>query len=314
MDSSLTEHPSAEVVRRFWGDAARGRRAARYPVHWLGSSLVLRHIVNPRISGDPGIDWLEWVRRRFVPGTMRSAFVLGSGGGTLERRAAAMGICESFHCIDLSPEAVAVAQALAAREGRQQFRYETGDANRLCLPGRSFDLVLADMSLHHITRLEHVLDTFRAALRPGGLLVVNEFTGPDRFQWTDLQLELATRAIRALPLRLRRNRDPVTWKRWLKPWVGRAKRWSPERIAAVDPSESVRSSEIPGLLEARFRILARKDYGGALLALVLNNIVGNFTNSQGDVARLRRLANEEEAWMESGRLGSDYTLVVASPS
>ncbi len=180
MDSPLTDSRAAESVRRFWGDAARGRRATGFPVHWLGSSLVLRHVVNPRIGGDPDADWLEWVRRSFVPAKVPSGFVLGCGGGTLERRAAAMGLCDEFHCVDLSPEAIEVARALAAREGWRQFRYEAVDANELQLPAGSVDLVLADMSLHHIERLEHVLGTFRSALRPGGLLVVNEFVGPAR--------------------------------------------------------------------------------------------------------------------------------------
>jgi len=280
-------------------------------VHWLESPVLLRCCINPRISGDPSIGWLEWVQRQFIPHEVKAGFVLGCGGGNLERKAAALGICRAFHGVDISQEAIEVARALAEREGWTEFRYESIDANFLNLAPDSLDLILSDMALHHIDRLEHVLSEFGKALRPSGLLVLNEFVGPNRFQWTDTQLQLATRLIRSLPLRLRRNRDVMKWKRILKPWVWKAKHWSPERVARMDPSESIRSSEIPKLVENHFEILCRTDYGGTLLALVLNNIVGNFGAKSEDVWILQELVGEEERGLASGKMTSDYVLIVA---
>lgn len=312
LSSSMKRQVSDEdITRRFWGELALGKKKGDYPVHWLQSQKVLRHCVNPRISGDSEVDWIAWVHATFLPVGVERGFVLGCGGGTLEREMARRGACESFHAVDISPDAVLVAQTLSEREGWSQFTYEAADANYLSLEPDSFDLILADMALHHITKLEHVLDQFHTGLRPDGLLVLNEFVGPDRFQWSDEQLMAATRLIRSLPLRLRRNRDLVRWKRYLKPWVRTAKRWSPQKMARVDPSESVRSSEIPSLVAERFDVLARRQYGGAILGLVLNNIVGNFTKSSEDLAILERLATEEEVLTSQGRLSSDYELIVA---
>jgi SAM-dependent methyltransferase len=300
-----------KTTEAFWGKAARGEMKSDYPVHWLQSSLVLRQCVNPRISGDPNIDWVDWIRREFISREVASGFVLGCGGGALERRVAGLGICRNFLCVDISPQAVEVASALAAREGWNLFRYEVQDANTLILEPESFDLIISDMSLHHVTALEHLLDQFRLALRPNGWLVLNEFTGPDRFQWSDFQLALATRTIRSLPLRLRRNRNLVKWKRIAKPWVWKAKRWSPEKLAGIDPSESVRSSEIPRLVAERFQIVREIGYGGTILALVLNNIVGNFTDSQEDIRILEELGAGEDRRLADGSLPSDYFLIVA---
>jgi SAM-dependent methyltransferase len=240
-----------------------------------------------------------------------SGFVLGCGGGALERRVASLGICKNFLCVDISPPAIEVAGALAAREGWNLFRYEVQDANTLILEPASFDLIISDMSLHHVTALEHLLDQFRLALRPNGWLILNEFTGPDRFQWSDVQLALATRIIRSLPFRLRRNRNLVKWKRIARPWVCKAKRWSPEKLSRIDPSESVRSSEIPRLVAERFKIEREIGYGGTILALVLNNIVGNFTDSPEDIRILKALGAEEERRLADGSLPSDYFLIVA---
>ena len=298
-----------DTTRRYWGDAAKGKRVSDYPVHWLQSDLVLELCVNPRISGDPKTGWLEWVRQEFVPEPLGKGLVLGCGGGALERRAARLGICRSFHGVDISPEGIEVAEILARREG-YNFTYEIVDANHLRLEEECYDIILVDMSLHHITRLEFILEQFRCGLRPGGLLVLNEFTGPDCFQWTDRQLKLATCAIRSLPLRLRRNRDIARWKRYLKPWTFRAKRWSPEKLKSIDPSEAVRSSEIPGLVAEYFEILAMKPYGGTILALALNNIVGNFTGDPRDQNILKRLVGEESLQMDDLGLPSDHHVIV----
>jgi SAM-dependent methyltransferase len=305
MDSSI------KITEEFWGKAARGKMRGDFPVHWLESPLVLRHCVNPRISGNPEVGWLEWVKREVILREASAGFVLGCGGGTLERKAAELGICRRFYCVDISPQAVEVARALAVRQGWSGFRYEACDANTLTLEPDSFDLILADMALHHVSELEHLLDQFRLALKPNGWLVLNEFVGPDRFQWSDLQLSLATHAIRSLPFRLRRNRDIRIWKRFAKPWVWRAKRWTPEKMARVDPSESVRSSEIPRLAAERFAVQSQIGYGGTLLALILNNIVGNFTDAPEDIRILKELAADEDRRMREGSLPSDYALIVA---
>src|SRR5262245_62349146 len=126
-----------EATRKLWGAAARGELRPQVPVHWLSSQIVLRTIVNPRISGSPEVGWLEWVQSRFVVRPARAGFVLGCGGGQLERRAAAVGFCRNFFGIDISTEAIEVARALASREGLNDFRYEAMDANDLKLEPQS---------------------------------------------------------------------------------------------------------------------------------------------------------------------------------
>jgi len=186
MKPALDSPASSDVTRKFWGAAAKGERKGNYPVHWLESPLVLRHCVNSRISGLPEVGWLEWIQQSWIPREVDRGLVLGCGGGALERRAAALGLCRSFYGVDISPEAVEVARTLACREGWSRFRYEALDANYLQLEPESFDLIVADMAVHHIDRLEHLFDQFNKALRAGGILILNEFVGPNRFQWTDL--------------------------------------------------------------------------------------------------------------------------------
>ena len=73
------------------------------------------------------------------------------------------------------------------------------------LPTNAFDFIYFFQSLHHIERLEHILGECARALRPNGLLMVNEFVGPSRFQWSDRQKAMADALISLLPINLRKD-------------------------------------------------------------------------------------------------------------
>ena len=48
-------------------------------------------------------------------------------------------------------------------------------------------------------------------------------------------------------------------------------------VYRVDPSESIRSDEIMGLIDERFEIVYRADFGGTLLQFVLSDIAATST-------------------------------------
>src|SRR5207237_9684219 len=71
------------------------------------------------------------------------------------------------------------------------------------LPPLPYDCTHFFQPLHHLEALEHILAGCAAALRPGGLLMVNEFVGPTRFQWTRQQVAMADHLQGLLPAELR---------------------------------------------------------------------------------------------------------------
>lgn len=87
---------------------------------------------------------------------------------------------------------------------------------------------------------------------------------------------------------------------------------SPSSRKEVDPSEAIRSNEIPEVLNRYLPIMRRFDYGGTILHLLLEHIVGNFSvKSEKDLAILRLLALLEEILIENHILHSDFTVLVA---
>jgi SAM-dependent methyltransferase len=190
-DRANRSNPQTRHVRRaarYWGRTARVSADTRCAIGWLDSTLVQRLYLHPTISGDPDASWLEYFKRRHLPHAVGSGLVLGCGGGGLERHATVLELCERYDAYDVSPGALEIAEKAARKAGLRHIKYRRRDLNEVELERERYDVVFASMVFHHIENLEHLFGQIRRALRPGGLFVLNEYVGPDRFQWTRRQL------------------------------------------------------------------------------------------------------------------------------
>jgi len=297
------------TTARKWGAFARGR-GERPASNWLEAPLVQRNYVHPAFHGrETELNWLDWVAGRFFQEPVERALSLGCGDGGLERQAAELGIAERLVGLDLSPLAAAVARRHAADAGLGgRIAYAVADLDRLALQPRTCDAVLAAMSLHHVKALERTLDQVHAALRPDGLLVLNEYVGPSQLQWSIRQLALANLVLAMMPLRLRRGvaSAGIKWAVWRPPL---------RKLKRDDPSEAIRSAEIPGLVAQRFEILRRIDYGGAIFLPLLQGIAGNLDGARVlDRGIVRLVARLEQTGVRRGWLQSDFSAIVARRS
>jgi SAM-dependent methyltransferase len=298
----------ADAVSEFWGRTAREKSESvewrRY--YWQFHPLTLRHI-NRQISGDENVDWLRYTKQRFFPKPVGPGLSLGCGHGTVEREAIGLGICETFVGLDISHEALDVAERDAENEGLgDRIDYRWADLNVADLERDAYDVVFAVQALHHVDDLEHLFDQIAASLRPGGLLVVNEYVGPARFQWLDKTQDLMNRILELLPEEYRVNpRDGI-----VKEHIERA---PAEEVARVDPSESIRSDEISELLRSRFDVVYHADFGGTINQFLLADIAANFKDDDPkDVALLDLISLLEELLVAERVLPSDFAYIVLS--
>jgi SAM-dependent methyltransferase len=194
---------------------------------------------------------------------------------------------------------------MAAEKGwGDRVNYFVADLNKACFPPSTYDAAFASQSLHHIKDLEHLFAQVHQTLKPGGLFVVNEFVGPNQFQWTDKQLQHARAAYRKIPLHYRVNLRNGQ----IKPEIARQ---TIAKMNAVDPTEAIRSQDILPLIYQQFDVIDRADFGGTIVNLVLDGIAGNFTSSPEDRALLQELCATEQALLRSGELTSDFMVLVA---
>jgi ubiquinone/menaquinone biosynthesis C-methylase UbiE len=289
-------------VADLWGRVA-AERADSSIRGWADSPIVTERVLVPRQSGGESLHWLLALAEQIPIPKGGRWLSLGCGAAGTEIFAGRHGLFGTLLAMDGSEGALAEGRKAALAENLHGLELACADLNALDLPPAEFDVVLMNMSLHHVKNLEGTLGAVERALKPGGFLVVNEFVGPSQFQFTDLQLAIADAVLAVLPDRWRI--DLTTGKPKTRYVRQPRSHWN-----VVDPSEAIRSDEILGLLEARFEVVLRRDYGGTILHLALEHIVHNFDpGDERDVAAIRLMGLLEDLLIRHGVLDSDFTLM-----
>ena len=295
--------PKWNAVSTLWGERAVELIHNEKPTSWTDSPLVQQMYIHPLISGRPDVAWLETIAEKYFPAPVELALSLGCGGGGLERHGAVLNIARGFVAYDVSEGAIELARSLAKGYGLKQISYKAADLNTMVHSENTYDVVFASQSLHHIESLEHYLDQVRRTLKPNGLFIINEFVGPNQFQWTDLQVQHAQTLLESIPEQYRQ----IIQGHGLKTAINRP---TIEFMNEIDPTEAIRSADIIAQVSDRFTIVEKTDFGGTLLQLTLGDIVGNFSDTVEDRKILQGLFDEEQRLLKSGELESDFTLMV----
>jgi SAM-dependent methyltransferase len=278
-----------EAARRFWEDGAPGEPEDHF---WAAQPLV-RRAINRRVTGDPNRWPMEWFAGRFAREPLARGLSIGCGTGGLERDVVGKRICAFVEGIDFSRDSVAQARQLAeaARlSGSVEYRVE--DVHRLNLPEERYDVVFFHGSLHHVRSVEQVLEGVRRALKPGGLLYVDEYMGPSRSEWTAEEWAFARAAFQALPEQVKNRAELAV------------------PLPLDDPLESIRSSSIHPSVRRMFDVEEDRPYGGNILWFIFPCL---------DMAALRddrtgllsRLIALEDHLLEKGWVQSYFRVLVA---
>ncbi len=168
------------------------------------------------------------------------------------------------------------------------------------LEGR-YDVIFLKMVLNRIAKLEHIVELIKKRLNKGGYLIVDDYIGPSRFQYTDKAMALVDKLLLYLPERLKKLRDGTLKECYL--------RYSPEVFARIAPNIAVRSDEIEKILTSNFKLVDKFPYGGTLLDPLLANIVHNFVTAD-DLMLLRMLCNFEKTLIDEGVIESNFAVFV----
>jgi len=271
---------------------------------WWDIDAVTKRI-QLKVTGDHEMEIQSYFLKKYAAGAQNlRALSLGCGTGGRELAWARSGQFRRIDAFDVSDTRInkAVSNAQDA-ELAGILNFFVGDAKEFPFSTEQYDLIIAEGILHHLTPLGDIMEKMREGLKPNGYLVVNDFVGPSRFQWTDRQLEIVNALHRLLPRRFRRRYDGSIKRKvyrpgWLSVWLS-------------DPSEAAESSHIVANLRQFFSVLEIRDYGGTILHLLLKDIVHNFMADDTAVDRLLRLCFEiEDVLLDSKEIESDYKFIV----
>ncbi|WP_042364339.1 class I SAM-dependent methyltransferase [Streptacidiphilus neutrinimicus] len=273
---------------------------------WWAIPAVIRRW-NHLMTGDADLTFPQYVARshfapHFAPRTGLHGLSLGCGTGGNEILWARTGAFARLEGVDVAPQRIEFATAAAAEADLAEvLRFRVADVQEMTRQGERFDVLLGLQSLHHFSELDATLPRLAELLHPDGLLVVDEFVGPTRFQWTDAQLAAANELLAQLPAARRRLADGRTKHRVIRP----------SRMSMVldDPSEAVDAAALlPGLRRV-FDVVEERPYGGTVLHIALSGIAHNFLTEDPETEDLLELcfAFEDKALPE---LGHDFTAMV----
>jgi 2-polyprenyl-3-methyl-5-hydroxy-6-metoxy-1,4-benzoquinol methylase len=279
IDPSMQEWWAIPAVQRRWNTFASGDPDVTFPMH----------VARTHLAGRDGL----------------RALSLGCGTGGNEINWAKLGVFEEIVGVDISPERIAAANAEAVRLGLDKhLTFRVADALELIQAHETYDVVLGLHSLHHFERLDATMVRVAQLVRPDGFLVVDEFVGPTRFQWTSAQLAAADRLLAALPEERRRLVDGRIKHRAVRP----------SRLSMIldDPSEAVDADRLLPSIHANFEVVEDLPYGGTVLHVALSGIAQNFLGDDAETAELvARCFAAEDA--DLPRLGHDFAFMVCRP-
>jgi SAM-dependent methyltransferase len=263
---------------------------------------------NRLVSGDPGVGHYEYLSKKYLgEGSQLAALSLGCGTGTRELRWAETGRFKVIDAYDLSEPRIQKARDEARKRGLHGIvQFNVADIYTVDLPEDHYDVVLGEQSLHHFSPLRDVLLRVRHTLRADGLLLVNEFVGPTRFQWSQRQLEVINAVLSALPEKYRHMSNSNSIKRRV---------FGPSRLRMIlgDPSEAVESAHLLPLLDEIFDVREVAGYGGAILHLLFSGIAHCFLSEDAETQRLLEMCfTLEDVLTKTGDIQHDFVVAVCA--
>ena len=135
-----------------------------------------------------GIDY-SW-RRKFVkqlsPYRPQQVLDVASGTGDLAQLICSLSPQQVIG-VDIAENMLAIAKQKCLQNNLQKMlRFEEGDAEQLSFPDNHFDAVTVAFGVRNFENLETGLIEMLRVLKPGGVMMVLEFSHPTKFPWKQL--------------------------------------------------------------------------------------------------------------------------------
>lgn len=275
------------------------------PIDYTQHKLLYAHGISLPTTGRPDGWIVSDVAQRFLVPPPRRVLALGSGMAFIEETLLTQGYADHIVAYEMSPKACAAAME-RVRGTPAEGRLEMRSANVLDenLPEGAFDAVFVQAAIHHFDRIDEMFALMHRVLKPEGLLLYDEYVGPDHHQFPPEVMEILNLVNDCL--------GPPYRFDWLsKETRERMPEPSLEAMMALDPSEGVHASRILPLTYRWFDVLQRRDYGGTLLRPFFTGILPNFDwQNEKDQTVARLIVLIERLLLQHGAIPTYHTNIV----
>lgn len=276
------------------------------PTDYTQHKFLYQHAVaRPQTGSLDGYN-LDRVGRTFLTPPPDRMLAIGSGMAFVEEHLLRQGYARHIVAYEMSATAVERARARFEQAGlSDRIEMRVADVLEDGLADQSFDAVFVQAAIHHFDRIDEMFALMNRVLRPGGLLVYDEYVGPDLHVWDAEVVSVMTEMNACLAPQYRwdtnaqatRHEGPQPSREWM---------------LQHDPSEGVHASRILPLTYQWFDVLDRADYGGTIMRPFFSGILPNFDwNDAKDQTVARLIVLIEQLLTTHSVLPHYHTSIVA---
>lgn len=343
MNQSISTEKQNQQVANYWSQVAERQELGFWNVPgWIAHQNLLA-------SGTEDKSWLQVFHDELShqKSSPKLALSVGCGSGLLEREMFKLGMCQQIDACDLSPELIKIASD-EAKAIQAPIRYFTADLNTHDFSSKKYDLIIGAGIFHHIENLEGLFLNLKNSLSDNGKLILYDYVGPSRFQWSDEQIKRCNAWLKQLPKKFKRKQGyPRHYYlgKTLFNWIPFAYSSSVEKIIktlfpatvyhhflrlktaqiqmnelipphpmqflVTDPSEAIRSDEILPVLKQHFEVKKFLSLGGTLAQPLFGRTVANFMDDAEGTQWASKILKDERDAILQGNLSSDFVALIA---
>jgi len=252
------------------GMACTEKQVVGDPIDYTQHPFLYQHSIAKPLTGSLKGNPLELIASRFLTPPPENVLSIGAGMAYEEEWLIRTGYAKQVVAYERSSVAVKSARERFDKAGLgNQIELRCGDVMLDDLQPRSFDMVFVQAAIHHFYKIEEMFELFHKVLRPGGLLVYDEYVGPDHHLYEPEVMDILDEINDCLAPQYRND----VIRNEIRTAVPRA---TLESMLAMDPSEGVHASRILPLTYKWFDVAYRGEYGGTVMRPFFVGILPNF--------------------------------------
>jgi len=290
-----------------WDNSIEQYCKNNFKLYWETLTDVFKYQFRS-ITGDENLHYIEYtlnfIKENIGRKDLRGLFIgCMEGDPGPEVTVMGTGLCSRIEVIDIAEGLLKKQEKNTLGRGVKGIEYVRQDCNELNLEENAYDFIFAVGTVHHIEKLENLFDQINRGLKDNGLFMTREYVGPNRLQFTDMQLSIINEILAILPEKYRIQLGGDIKNICERPDIN--------ELIKTDPSESIRSQDILSAMKERLEIINMVYTGGTILHPLLHGIASNFEGDEDAGAILRLLIFFEKYSIQNNILPSDYIFCMA---
>lgn len=240
------------------------------PIDYTQHPLLYRNSVSLPLTGHPDKWVMDDIGEKYLTPTPERVLALGSGMAFVEETFVRKGFAKHITAYEASKVAVDAGRKRLADAGLfESIDLRCGNALEENLPSGHFDVVFVQAAIHHFFEIEAMFQLMHRVLKPGGLLIYDEYIGPDHHMYDPHVMEVINEINACLAPQYQYDALSNARRTHVPPI-------SLEWMLNHDASEGVHASDILPLTYQYFDVVQRRDYGGTIMRPFWVGILPNF--------------------------------------